>query len=102
MNKTERDDLIRLVRLRAKQARSDAETRAKILIAEIEDLMAAEFSARDDLWREALLIADEAVSKVNEQIAARCLDLGIPPRYAPRPSPRSPSSFAVTSPSARS
>jgi hypothetical protein len=33
VNKGERDDLIRLVRLRAKQAGSDAEMRAKILVA---------------------------------------------------------------------
>jgi hypothetical protein len=83
MNKGERGDLIRLVRLRAKQARSDAETRAKILAAEIEDLMAAQFEAEDELWAQAVVIAEKAAVQANERIAEQCALLGIPPQHAP-------------------
>jgi hypothetical protein len=83
VNKSERDDLIRLVRLRAKQARSDAETRAKILAAEIEDLMAAQFEAEDELWVRAVVIAEKAAVQANERIAEQCARLGIPPQHAP-------------------
>ena len=84
MNKTERDDLIRLAKSRARLAKAEADERAKILLAEAEDLMAAEYDARDQLWAEATAIAEEACSKANEVITARCVDLGIPAKDAPR------------------
>jgi hypothetical protein len=83
VNKSERDDLIRLVRLRAKQARSDAETRAKLLIAEAEDLMVGQFEAEDALWAEAVAIAEKAAVQANELIAGQCALLGIPSHHAP-------------------
>ena len=83
MNKSERDDLVRLVRLRAKQARTDAETRAKILLAEVEDLMAGQFEAEDELWGQAVAIAEKAAVRANEQIAGQCALLGIPAQHAP-------------------
>ncbi len=83
MNKSERDDLIRLVRLRAKQARTDAETRAKILAAEVEDLMAGQFEAEDELWAQAVAIAEKAAVRANELIAEQCALLGIPAQHAP-------------------
>jgi hypothetical protein len=84
VNKTERDDLIRLARMRAKLAKSDADQRVKVLLAEAEDLMAGEFEARDQLWVEAEQVAEEACRKANEVIVARCADLGIPAKYAPQ------------------
>jgi hypothetical protein len=84
MTKTEREQLIRLARLRAKQAKTEAVQREKVLLAEVEDLMTAEFQARDELWAEATAIAEEAASKANALIVARCLDLGIPAKHAPR------------------
>jgi hypothetical protein len=84
MTRTERADLRELARLRARQAKAEAAQREKILIAETEDLMSAEFSARDDMWAEATTIAEEAVRKANDLIVARCADLGIPARHAPK------------------
>jgi hypothetical protein len=83
MNKSERDDLARLARQRAKLAKADAAQREKILLAEIEDLIAAEFAARDELWAEAVAIAEEAAVKANGQIAAQCALLGIAAKHAP-------------------
>lgn len=84
MTPTERNQLIRLVKARAKQAERDAEAREKTLMAEVADLMTAEFKAHEELWAEAVTIAEEAASKANAQIAATCADLGIPPKEAPR------------------
>jgi hypothetical protein len=84
MTKTEREQLIRLARLRARQAKQEAVQREKVLLAEVEDLMTVEFQARDELWAEATAIAEEAASKANELIVARCVDLGIHAKHAPR------------------
>lgn len=83
MIKAERDQLTRLARLRAKQAEREAEAREKILLAEVIDLMTAEFEAHDRLWADAVVIAEEAMAKANAQIAAQCAELGIPAKDAP-------------------
>jgi hypothetical protein len=84
MTKADRDQLIRLVKARARQAKLEAETREKVLLAEVEDQITAEYSARDELWDEAVAIAEEAAAKANDLIVARCADLGIPASQAPR------------------
>lgn len=84
MNRADREQLIRLARGRARLAKSKAAEREKILMSEAEDLLAAEYSARDQLWAEATAIAEEACRKANEQIAAQSALLGIPQRMAPR------------------
>jgi hypothetical protein len=83
MNRAERNDLIRLVKARAQQARSEADQRKAVLLNEAEELMAAEFEARDEMWAEAVAIAGDAAAKANDLIRARCQDLGIPARFAP-------------------
>jgi hypothetical protein len=50
MNRTEREDISRLARMRAKQAKQEAAQREKVLLAEVEDLLAADFKAQDELW----------------------------------------------------
>ena len=84
LTKADRQDLARLARKRGKQAKTEADQRNTVLTAEVADLLTAEFSARDELWAEATVIAEEAVEKANEVIVARCADLGIPAKYAPR------------------
>jgi hypothetical protein len=83
MTKPDRDALIGLNRRRARQAEREAEARERVLLAEVEDLMTAEFEAHDRLWAEAVNIAKDAMAKANAQIQAQCLDLGIPPKHAP-------------------
>jgi hypothetical protein len=84
MTKAERDQLIKVTKLRAKQAEREAEARGKILLAEVQDLLTAEFSANDRLWADAVAIAKQACDKANAQIQARCLELGIPADDAPQ------------------
>jgi hypothetical protein len=80
--KADREALIRVVKDRAKLAERDAHTRAKVLLAEVHDLMTAEFAANDALWND-LLLAQEAVAKLNAQIREQCAAMGIPAKYAP-------------------
>jgi hypothetical protein len=84
MTKADRDALIRIAKGRAKQARTNAKTREKILVTEVLEQAMAEYDARDKLWDEAVRIAEEYVVKANAQIQARCVDLGIPPKDAPK------------------
>jgi hypothetical protein len=84
MSKADRDAHIRIAKGRATQAQKEAKTRKKILVNEVLELMHAEYEARDNMWAEAVVIAEEAVAKANSQIQLRCLELGIPPQHAPK------------------
>lgn len=84
IGKSERDQLARLARQRARLAKSEVGEREKILQSEVEDLLAAEYTARDELWAEATAIAEEAARKANDQILAQCAMLGIPKQAAPQ------------------
>jgi hypothetical protein len=83
MTGADRDALIKLVKARARQAVSEAKMREKVLLAEVADLITAEFEAGDALWADAVAIAEEYAAKANAQIQARCAELGIPPKDAP-------------------
>ena len=85
MTKHEREDLQRLVRQREKVLKSAAKQRSAELIADFENQMGQEFSFdQDEVWERATKIAQAALAKANEQIAARCHEIGIPKRFAPR------------------
>ena len=84
MTNADRQALIRIVKARAKQAEREAEMREKIVIVEVLDLMTAEYAARDELWSDAVAIAEEAAAKANTQIQLRCAELGIPAKHAPQ------------------
>jgi hypothetical protein len=84
MTKGERDQLSKLARIRAKQAEREAEAREKILLAEVQDQLSAEFDAHDALWAHAVIIAEEAAAKANAHIRAVCSDLGVPAKEAPQ------------------
>jgi hypothetical protein len=84
MTKAERDQLVKLARLRAKQAEREAEARQATLLAEVQDLLTAEFDAHDRLWSDAVTVAEEALDKANAQIRLQCVDLGIPAGEAPQ------------------
>ena len=83
MSRADRGALIRVIRLRRQRAKEEAETREKVLLSEIEDQITAEYSARDQMWSEAMSIARDCVAKVNDQIRAACLDIGVPVNQAP-------------------
>jgi hypothetical protein len=84
MTKCEREDLQRLIRQREKVLKSAATQRSADLIADFENQMGQEYSFdQDAVWSEATKIAGAAVAKAQEQIKARCREIGIPDRFAP-------------------
>ena len=84
MTKHEREDLQRLVRQREKVLKSAVKQRSAELIAEFENQMGQEFwFDQDEVWERVTKIAQAALAKANEQIAARCHEIGIPKRFAP-------------------
>ncbi|OBG69483.1 hypothetical protein [Mycobacterium sp. E3339] len=84
MTKAERDQLVKVARLRAKQAEREAEARQATLLAEVQDQLTAEFDAHDKLWSDAVTVAEEALDKTNAQIRLQCAELGIPAVEAPQ------------------
>jgi hypothetical protein len=85
ITRREREDLLRVARLRERTAKSAAKERSTALRADFEAKLAAVFSYDDDAtWKQAHKIADQATCDANAAIAARCSELGIPARFSPR------------------
>lgn len=84
MTKTEREELKRLARERARVAKSDAARRTADLKAMFEqELLTLYDYNRDDVWREAVEAATKAGEEAARKIAERCEELGIPAAFAP-------------------
>lgn len=85
MTKTEREELKRLARERARVAKRDAERRTADLKAMFEQEMLTHYDYnRDEVWKEAVEAAKEAGSIAAAKIAERCEELGIPAGFAPQ------------------
>ena len=81
----ELDDLQRLIRQREKVLKSAAKQRSAEVLADFENQMGQQFSFdQDEVWAEAVKIAEDAVVSANERIRARCRKLGMPDRFAPK------------------
>lgn len=83
MTKGERDVLTRLVRQRARVAKSGVEGRQAELLAEVEEQLAATYRFDHDAWREVMADAEQAVKDADEILAKRCADLGIRHEFRP-------------------
>jgi hypothetical protein len=85
MTKGEREDLIRLVKQREKVAKTAAEQRSATMLAEFEAQVSALHKFNDDeVWNAATAAAIEAARKVNEEIASKATELGIPKDFQPK------------------
>lgn len=85
MTKGERDDLLRLIKQRAKVGRAAAEQRSAALLAEFEQQVSAVYKFdRDTVWAEAVATATAAFEEANAKIKARCEELGIPEEFQPQ------------------
>ena len=84
ITKAERADLLKVTRLRAKVAKANAVAYSSKLRADIEEQLSAIFSFdQDETWKAAAAAAEQAVEKARADVAARCMELGIPKRFAP-------------------
>lgn len=85
MTKGERDDLLRLVRQRERVCKSAAEERSAALLAEFERQISAIYAFdSDETWAKLYAEAEAAFESVNERVAARSKEMGIPPGLSPR------------------
>ena len=84
MTKAERDELARLVRARAKLARTDVDSMAAERLAVFEQEVATDYRLDDDeVWKEAYAAADDAVQEARRKVQERCRELRIRDRFAP-------------------
>lgn len=85
MTKTEREELKRLARERARVAKHDAQRRSADLKAMFEQELLTHYDYnRDEVWKEAVEAATKAGEEAAAKIAERCEELGIPAAFAPR------------------
>jgi hypothetical protein len=85
MTKGEREDLVRLVKQREKVAKSAAEQRSAMMLADFErEIAAIHTFDKNEVWRAAMDVGIEAAKKANEAVAAEAARLGIPKEFQPR------------------
>ncbi len=84
MTKAERVELAKLARMRAKVARTEVDQRAAELRADVERQLSATYQFGDEAWRDVTAAAQAAVAAADEQVAAKCRELGIPDEFRPR------------------
>src|SRR5262249_33638161 len=75
----------RLIKQREKVLKSAAKERSADLIADFENQLGQEYSFdQDEVWAKAVKEAEPVIKRAQQAIAARCVELGIPERFAPR------------------
>jgi len=84
MTRTEREDLSKIVRLRAKVTRAHLDTLAATRKAEVERQLSTTYQASADDWKAITASADTAVEEADAAIAAICESKGIPASFRPR------------------
>jgi hypothetical protein len=82
--KSERDDLLRVARLRERAAKTAAAQRSAELLADFEQQLASIYSFdQSDIWAKAYEAAKTATAAADATVAEECEKLGIPKRFAP-------------------
>jgi len=85
MTKAERDDLVRLVKQRERVAKSAAEQRSAMMLADFErEISAVHTFDKNEIWRAAMQTGLEAAKKANEAVVAEADRLGIPKEFHPK------------------
>src|SRR5262245_42497663 len=85
MTKTEREELKRLARERARVAKADAERRTADLKAAFEHQIVTFYDYdTDEVWAELQATLKQQLDEANEKIAARAKELGIPDQFRPK------------------
>lgn len=85
MTKGEREDLLRLIKQRERVAKTGAEQRSAVLLAQFEEQISALYNFdQDETWSAAYETGAKAIKEASEAIAARCAVLGIPEEFQPR------------------
>jgi hypothetical protein len=83
MTKGERDELAKVVRLRARVAKADVDASKARLLADFEEQVATEYDMHDERWAKYVREGQAAVAVANEQIKRAFEESGIPESFAP-------------------
>jgi hypothetical protein len=83
ISRAEREELRRLVNERARLAKSGIDQRKAELLADAEARLAARYHFDDEAWTAVTEAAQRAVADAEQQIAAKCRELGIPEEFRP-------------------
>jgi hypothetical protein len=84
ITRIEREDLLKIVRLRTKVGRNDAKTRAAVLLADFEKQLASVYHWDDSaVWAAVNKRVKDVERAAQAEIAEEARRLGIPDRFAP-------------------
>lgn len=83
LTRSERTDLQRVARMRARVARAAIEAVLSSRLAEFERELQARYQVNDEAWADLMRDAEEYVRRADEELAKRCADLGIRPEFRP-------------------
>ena len=83
MTKADRGNLERLARKRAKLATSMIGERVKVLRADVEDQLSAEYEFDDAVWADITRQARVEVARADAQVASICSAMGVPAHLRP-------------------
>jgi hypothetical protein len=83
VNKSEREELASVARLRARVARKAVDARKAELLADAEAQLSAKYEFDEKVWADITRQAEEAVKAADEQIAQICRDKGVPENFRP-------------------
>ena len=84
MTRIEREDLLKVCRMRAKVAKGEVDALAAAQKADFAAQLAAIYHwDTDEIWKQAKEAATAITARANEQIRERARELGIPPRFMP-------------------
>jgi hypothetical protein len=83
MTRKDREELCKVVRLRAKVARADAARCKSELLAALEAQLSAVFDAHDEAWAAIHQEAADFVREADARIAAVCRQRGVPENFRP-------------------
>jgi hypothetical protein len=84
MSKSDRTELTKVVRMRARVAKDGAAERSAVLMADFERKLAAEYKSDASTWRDLTEAANKAVEEADAELAERCRSLGIPAEFRPK------------------
>jgi hypothetical protein len=83
MTKAERNELVKILKMRARVANRVVTQRAAQLEADVEQQLATEYKIDEAAWAELTLAATQAVEQADAELAKRCRALGIPEEFRP-------------------
>jgi hypothetical protein len=83
MTQKERDDIMRVIRERAKVAKAIVAQRKAELQADVEAKLSAKYKFDDELWADITRNANDVVQQADKEIAEICRQKGIPEEFRP-------------------